>query len=80
MCNCEFAGKIFTEFGMYIKNRSPYRYTMVVELTNGSIGYIPDRKAYIEGNYEPVSSRCGPGSGEILAENAIKMLNELKLK
>ena len=58
-----FPGEIFTELGMYIKSRSPYKYTMVVELTNGSIGYIPDRKAYIEGNYEPVSSRCGPGSG-----------------
>ena len=73
-------GEVFTELGMYIKSRSPYRYTMVVELTNGCIGYVPDRKAFIEGNYEPVSSRCGPGCGEILAENALKMLNELKLK
>lgn len=71
-------GEIFTELGMYIKSRSPYQYTMVVELTNGSIGYIPDRKAYIEGNYEPVSSRCGPGSGEILTEKAIQLLYELK--
>jgi len=51
---------------------------MVVELTNGSIGYVPDRKAYIEGNYEPVSARCAAGSGEILAERALKLLNELK--
>jgi neutral ceramidase len=72
-------GEIFTELGMYIKSRSPYPYTMVVELTNGSIGYIPDRKAYIEGNYEPVSSRCGPGSGEILVEKALQLLNELKM-
>jgi hypothetical protein len=73
-------GEIFTELGMYIKTRSPYQYTMVVELTNGSIGYVPDRKAFIEGNYEPVSSRCAPGCGEILAENALKILNELKIK
>jgi neutral ceramidase len=73
-------GEIFTELGMYIKSRSPYPFTMVVELTNGSLGYIPDRKAYFEGNYEPVSSRCGAGSGEILVENAVKMLNELKFK
>ena len=71
-------GEVFTELGMYIKSRSPYKYTMVVELANGCIGYVPDRKAFIEGNYEPVSSRCAPGSGEILAGNAIKMLNELK--
>jgi neutral ceramidase len=73
-----FPGEIFTELGMYIKSRSPYSYTMVVELSNGSIDYVPDRKAYLEGNYEPVSSRCAPGSGEILVEEALKMLNELK--
>jgi neutral ceramidase len=72
-------GEIFTEFGMYIRSRSPYPYTMVVELTNGSIGYVPDRKAFIEGNYEPVSSRCAPGSGEMLVEKALKLLNELKI-
>ncbi|RLD34106.1 MAG: hypothetical protein DRI73_04435 [Bacteroidetes bacterium] len=73
-------GEIFTELGIYIKNRSPYPYTIITELTNNCIGYIPDRKAYIEGNYEPVSSRCAPGSGEILAEHALKMLNELKME
>lgn len=72
-------GEIFTEIGMYIKSRSPYPFTMVVELANGSIGYVPDRKAFIEGNYEPVSARCAAGSGEILAERALKLLNELKM-
>jgi hypothetical protein len=73
-------GEIFTELGMYIKSRSPYPTTMVVELTNGSIGYVPDRKAYLEGNYEPVSARCAAGSGERLADTAIKMLYDLKSK
>lgn len=72
-------GEIFTELGMYIRSRSPYTYTMVVELANGSIGYVPDRKAYIEGNYEPISARCAPGSGEILVEKALQLLNELKI-
>ncbi|MCE5345343.1 MAG: neutral/alkaline non-lysosomal ceramidase N-terminal domain-containing protein [Bacteroidales bacterium] len=73
-------GEIFTELGMYIKSRSPYTNTMVIELANGSIGYVPDRKAYAEGNYEPVSARCGAGSGEILAEKAVQLLYELKMK
>jgi len=73
-------GEIFTELGTYIRSRSPFPYTIVVELANGSIGYVPDRKAFIEGNYEPISSRCAPGSGEILVENALELLNELKLK
>jgi len=65
---------------MYIKNRSPFQYTIIVELANGSIGYVTDRKAYIEGNYEPISSRCAPGSGEILVEKALEILNKLKVK
>ncbi len=70
--------EIFTELGMYIKSRSPFANTMIVELANGSLGYIPDRKAYIEGSYEPWSSRVAPGSGEILVEKALDMLNAMK--
>jgi neutral ceramidase len=73
-------GEIFAELGMYIKSRSPYPYTIVEELANVSIDYIPDMKACMEGNYEPVSSRCAPGSGELLAKKAVEMLYELKHK
>ncbi|KPL21675.1 MAG: hypothetical protein AMS23_08975 [Bacteroides sp. SM1_62] len=71
-------GEVFVELGLYIKERSPYPYTMVIELANGSVDYIPDRKAFLEGNYEPVSARCAPGSGEILVEKTLEMLNVLK--
>jgi neutral ceramidase len=71
-------GEVFTELGMYIKSRSPYPFTVVEELANISADYIPDMKAYMEGNYEPVSSRCAPGSGELLAKKAVEMLWELK--
>ena len=71
-------GEIFTELGMYIKSRSPYPHTILVELANGCIDYVPDMKAYLEGNYEPVSARCAPGSGEILAAKVLEMLNEMK--
>lgn len=75
-----FPNEMFTELGQYLKSRSPYPYTIITELTNGSNGYIPDRKAYDEGGYEPISTRAAPGSGEILVENALRMLNELKKK
>jgi hypothetical protein len=71
-------GEIFVELGMYIKERSPFPGTMVLELTNGSVDYIPDRKAFVEGNYEPVSARCAPGSGEILVDRVLEILNEMK--
>jgi hypothetical protein len=60
-----------------IKKRSPFKQTMIVELANGSIGYIPTRRAFAEGNYEPTTARCAPGSGETLVETAVSLLNEL---
>jgi neutral ceramidase len=70
-------GEIFVELGLSIKEASPFRYTSLVELANGSIGYIPNRPAYQEGNYEVVSARCGAGAGEMLVSSAIKMLEAL---
>ncbi len=67
-------GEIFVELGMAIKNRSPFAHTMIAELANGSIGYIPTRRAYAEGNYEPISARCAVGSGEKLVEVAVRLL------
>lgn len=67
-------GEIFTELGMAIKTGSPFHYTMVAELANGSLGYIPNRKAYPEGAYEPESARCAAGSGEMLVNAATSLL------
>ncbi len=71
-------GEIFVELGLAIKKRSPFRYTLIAELANGSIGYIPDRRSYAEGNYEPVSARCAPGSGERLVETAVHLLEAMQ--
>ncbi|MGE0130268.1 MAG: neutral/alkaline non-lysosomal ceramidase N-terminal domain-containing protein [Blastocatellales bacterium] len=73
-------GEVFVELGLAIKKASPFKRTMIVELANGSIGYIPNKSAYAEGNYEVVSARCAEGSGELMAAAAIKLLNELASK
>ena len=70
-------GEIFVELGLALKKASPFKHTFIAELANGSIGYIPNRSAYPEGNYEVVSARCAKGSGEMLVEAAVKMLNEI---
>jgi hypothetical protein len=70
-------GEIFTELGLAIKQDSPFPETIIAELANGSIGYIPSRRAYAQGNYEVVSARCEPGSGEKLVDAAVKLLGEL---
>jgi hypothetical protein len=71
-------GEIFVELGLSIKAASPFAQTHIAELANGAIGYIPNRSAYAEGNYEVVSARCAEGSGEMLVQAAVKMLEELK--
>ena len=70
-------GEIFVELGLAIKQASPFKHTIIAELANGSIGYIPTKRAYAEGNYEPVSARCAEGSGELLVEAALKLLRDL---
>jgi len=71
-------GEIFVELGLSIKAASPFAQTHIAELANGSIGYIPNRSAYAEGNYEVVSARCAEGAGEQLVQAALKMLETLK--
>ncbi len=70
-------GELFVEPGLNIKSESPFRQTHIVELANGSIGYIPNRSAYLEGNYEVLSARCAPGSAELLTSAATRMLAEM---
>ncbi len=70
-------GEVFVELGLALKERSPFPNTIIAELANGAIGYIPTRRAYAQGNYEVVSARCAEGSGELLVDTALKLLNEL---
>ncbi len=70
-------GEIFVELGLAIKQDSPFPRTIIAELANGSIGYIPSRRAYAQGNYEVISARCAEGSGERLVNAAVRLLKEL---
>lgn len=71
-------GEIFVELGLALKKASPFKHTFIAELSNGSIGYVPNKEAYPQGNYEVVSARCEAGSGEQLVEIALKLLGEAK--
>ncbi|MGO8733462.1 MAG: hypothetical protein ACLQVM_11780 [Terriglobia bacterium] len=69
-------GEVFVELGMAIKEASPFRYTIVNELSGDVIDYVPDRKAFAEGAYEVVNSLCAPGGGEALVDGATHLLIE----
>ncbi len=72
-------GEIFCELGMEIRRRSPAAHTLVIELANDAIGYIPTREAYAQGGYEatPGATMYQPGCGEALVESAVRQLGEL---
>ncbi len=73
--------EFFTKLGMDIKRRSPFANTVVVELTNDWIGYLPDREAHRLGGYQVWTgfhSYAEPGTGERMVDEAVKMLEELR--
>ena len=71
-------GEYFVELGMRINKESPFPYTFIVELANGDVGYIPTRRGFEEGGYEPTSTSLAPGGGEKIADKAIELLKQCK--
>jgi len=70
----------FTGLGMEIKKRSPFPNTVVAELANDWIGYLPDREAHDLGGYQTWTgfhSYAEPGTGERVADEAVEMLKDL---
>lgn len=71
----------FCSLGLTIKQGSPWRPTMVSELTNGYNGYSPTQEAFQGGGYEIRTARSSyliPGAGEQIAEASLRVLNRLK--
>jgi hypothetical protein len=72
-----FPGEMFAEFGLQLKEDSPFPITICAELANGALVYIPNRIAYEEGNYEPTAARLPAGAGEQLVDSALEQLLQL---
>ena len=71
-------GEVFAELDLAIKQASPFETTLVIELVNDTPGYVPTKRAFAEGHYEPTNSRIQPGGGEMMVETAVRLLNEIK--
>jgi neutral ceramidase len=70
--------EVFVEIGLAIKAASPFRRTTVISLANGVDYYIPTRRAFEEGSYEVTTCPLEPGCGELLIDEARRLLWELK--
>ncbi len=71
-------GEVFVSLGLELKKKSPFANTMVIELANADIRYVPTLDAFAQGDYEAINSRLAPGSGEKLVDAALQMLNDMK--
>ncbi len=70
----------FTSLGVDIKKRSPVKDTLVAELANDWIGYLPDREGHELGGYQTWMghhSYAEPGTGERIADEVVSMLREV---
>jgi hypothetical protein len=70
-------GEVFVELGLDLKRRSPFERTLVAELANDCIGYIPTDAARTEPSYEVYTSPTVPGSGPAMVDCAVRLLEGL---
>lgn len=73
-------GEVFVEYGLQIKERSPFPWTWPVELGGDYIGYMVTRQAWEAGGYESLIARSARPSVEAvegMVARAIALLGEL---
>jgi neutral ceramidase len=66
-----FPGEVYVEFGLKVKELSPYKSTMVIGLANSQAGYVPKEEAFSQGGYEvrtAWTSQLVHNAGDILVD------------
>lgn len=61
-----------------IREKSPFDTTLIFTMVNGGAKYMMNNEAYSRMTYGAMNSYFAEGSAEILRDNSIKMLNEIK--
>jgi hypothetical protein len=71
--------ELFQDYGVQTKARSKALQTFVIQLTNGSGGYLPTRRAVEGGGYSAVvqSNPVGPEGGQMLVVRTVDLINAL---
>lgn len=73
-------GEMFVEFGLMLKQRSPFRHTYAAIYANDYAGYVTTEAAYLNGSYEvwpTLNARIGRDGGYRMVDKAVEMLEEL---
>ena len=72
-------GEVLVEVGLPIKKRAGIEKLFIVTISNDAIGYVSHSAAYDEGGYEPdTATRLAKGAGEIMIEQAMELLEEIR--
>ena len=83
---CSFGGvgfvaasyEMFSNSGMYIKENSPYEFTIISTCTNGYNNYYPSKEAFDYGCYESYTAVYASGVAEACASKFVEMLESVK--
>ena len=74
--------ELFVEFGLEIKDRSPFDVTLISQLTNGWCGYVPTDAAFEQGGYETHRSvrvsRLDKKAGRTITDACVETLEECR--
>ncbi len=70
--------EMFDTNGMYIRQNSPFKATLILGYSNNYLNYIASEAAYDHGCYEVDTRRYVKGTAEQLAEEFVKLLNSLQ--
>lgn len=73
-----FPGELFDAISVGVEEGSPYATTMLFGYSTGHIGYLPSGYAFEYTSYETDITRFQAGTGEIVRDEYIRMLSELK--
>ena len=68
--------EMFDTNGIYIRDNSPFQYTMISTLANGTNGYLPSELAFGYGCYEVDITNFARGTAERAADEFVSMLTE----
>ena len=70
--------EMFCANGEFIKDFSPFPMTVVASCANGAHSYLASALAFTHGCYEVDNRRYPKGTAELLADNFVDMLKQLK--
>jgi hypothetical protein len=72
--------EVFTQIGLDIKAKSPFKNTFTIELANGSYGYLPTPEQHKLGGYETwlTTNKVQKDASVLITEQLIKHFQQLK--